>query len=280
MPDCIHSHPPDDPRSTLELINVALTETDFESAWNAVVALHWRGTREVVDEASSLCRSHCARERELGADILGQLGVCTPTFPAERFAILSGMLSRKVNADVLESIFIAFSFLHEPAAVPVITPFRRHADPDVRVAVANALSGHEDRRAIRSLIELSDDDHAEVRNWATFGLGTQIDVDTPEIREALVQRLDDCDDETFGEAQVGLARRGDRRVIPSLLTSLESDVVDRFALEAAELIAAPELSASLNRLHGRLTHNHDLLDRAIAACQETIPRTEPGFLKS
>jgi len=265
--------PQADLRSTVELINFALTESDRELAWDAVRALHWLGTREVLEEARSLCRSQCPRERELGADILGQLGVWPRTFPEEGVAILSGMLSSEVDAVVLESIFIAFSFLHEPAAVPVIVPFCRHAGLDVRVAVAKALSGHDDPRAIRSLVELSGDDDAEVRNWATFGLGTQTELNTHEIREALVQRLDDCDDETFGEALVGLARRGDRRVIPSLITALGNDNVDHFALEAAELIAAPELSEPLNRLKCVQTDNLDLLDRASAACSETIART-------
>ncbi len=73
---------------------------------------------------------------------------------------------------------------------------------------------------MHALIELSADSDFDVRNWATFGLGTLIDLDTPEIREALRQRLDEEDDELRGEAFVGLAKRGDTACIAPLLREL------------------------------------------------------------
>ena len=38
-----------DPRSTEDLIHLALTETDEDAAWDAITALHFRGNREVLD---------------------------------------------------------------------------------------------------------------------------------------------------------------------------------------------------------------------------------------
>ena len=64
-----------DPRSTDELIRIALSEEDINEAWNEVVVLHFRGNREVFEKAKNLCESNCPQERELGANILGQLGV-------------------------------------------------------------------------------------------------------------------------------------------------------------------------------------------------------------
>lgn len=72
--------PSNDPRSVDDLVNCALNESDDEAAWDAVCALHWKGNREVLRSAETLCSSPCVQERRLGADILGQLGVPDRTF--------------------------------------------------------------------------------------------------------------------------------------------------------------------------------------------------------
>lgn len=92
---------------------------------------------------------------------------------------------------------------------------------------------------INKLIQLSRDTDREVRNWATFGLGSQVDTDIPAIREALFARREEKDDEIRAEALVGLARRGDIRVAAALLNELnthEPDVLRDWTLiaEAAE----------------------------------------------
>jgi HEAT repeat protein len=85
--------------------------------------------------------------------------------------------------------------------------------------------GHDEPLAIQSLIELTKDEDARVRDWATFALGQQVDADTPSLRDALIERLTDSDDDARGEALIGLARRGDRRLIPALIDELESESV-------------------------------------------------------
>lgn len=54
------SHSSDDPRSVEELVNVALGEADEDVAWKAVCALHWRGSRSVLQDAQNLCRQPCS----------------------------------------------------------------------------------------------------------------------------------------------------------------------------------------------------------------------------
>ena len=73
----------DDPRTVEELVSLALIEQDENAAWDVVSILHLRGTHEVFDAARSLCRSRCAAEQTLGANILGQLGVPDRSFPDE-----------------------------------------------------------------------------------------------------------------------------------------------------------------------------------------------------
>lgn len=75
--------------------------------------------------------------------------------------------------------------------------------------------------AIQSLVELSADPDRDVRNWATFGLGL-VNADSGTIRDELMARVCELDDEISGEAIVGLAKRGDIRVVQPLLDSIQS----------------------------------------------------------
>jgi len=229
-----------DPRSIDELVRTALTEPHEELAWNAVGALQFRGTKEVLEKAEVLCRSDCAAERRLGADIIGQLGVPERTYPRECVSLLLGMLDHETDADVLQAIFVAFSHLGEADAIEPALRYRGHPGPEVRHAAVLALTGYEDQRAVDALIELSHDQEAHVRDWATFALGQQIALDTPAIREALADRLTDSDYETRCEGIMGLALRGDRRVIPIISKELASDSVGCLVFEAAAAIPDPQ----------------------------------------
>ena len=255
-----------DPRTTDELVNFVLCQMDEDSEWNAIGSLHWRGTAEVLRRAELLTQSSCSRERRLGADILGQLGVPDRSFPAECTEILCGMLCVGEEPEVLRSVLVALSFQNCPAAIPLITTFSDHSDARVRHAVVLALANEECSLTIIHLIRLSSDSDDNVRDWATFALGTLFEADTPEIRDALFQRIADTDDDTRGEALVGLARRKDSRVIDALRTELASDCVGSLAIEAAELIASSELCPQLVKLQLWWDVDPCLLDRAIMAC--------------
>ena len=242
--------PKDDPRSVDELISVALSEQDEDVFWDTVRALQWRGSQEVLDRASQLCRSFCVVERRTGADIMGQLGVPDRTFPKHCLQVLLGMLESEQDHGVLQSILIALSHLRLSEVIEPVLRFRDHVDPEVRHGVVLALMGHEDVQAIEALIEFTRDPETHVRDWATFALGTQVEVDTPDLRDALMERLADDDDGTRCEALVGLARRGDRRVLTVLQRALSSESVCRGEVEAAALIGDPLLLKELVALRG------------------------------
>lgn len=235
----------EDPRSTDELIRIALTEEDEDAAWDPVIVLHFRADAEVLEKARELCVSSNAKERKLGADILGQLGVPERAFPEDCFQILAQTLAHESDPIVLEAIAIAYGHLNDVRAVKLLVPLKKHPDADVRFAVVKGISCHDDELAIHTLIELSRDEDTDVRNWATFGLGSMIDTDTPEIREALLARITDSDDETRGEALVGLARRKDTRLLDPLIDELTSESVGLLALEAAEDLGDPRLGPAL-----------------------------------
>ena len=77
------------------------------------------------------------------------------------------------------------------------------------------------------------DQDSDVRDWATFGLGTQSEADSAIIRDGLFERLQDTDYDTRAEAAVGLARRKDIRVLPVVIEELEADEYGTLFEEAA-----------------------------------------------
>jgi HEAT repeat protein len=266
MKDLNYADPRNDPRLVGELIIAALTKSDEELAWNAIRAIQSRGTREVLTQAASLCRSSCEQERILGADILGQGGPVKPSFPRECAGLLVEMLRKTQPPPVLAAIFNALGHLHAPEAIWAASRFRQHPDAAVRHAVVLALNGHDHPTAVRWLIELTRDSDSHVRDWATFALGSQTDLDSAELRDALADRLDDPDDDTRAEALMGLARRRDRRVIAALAKELSGDCVGTLAVEAAEEIGAPELYVPLVELRTWWDVAPELLDHAVRAC--------------
>lgn len=261
----MHDDTEHDPRAVDELINVALSEPDENLRWNAISALHWRGSMEVLQRAASLCESTCSFERVIGTEILGQLGVPERSFPAECGEILCRMLRTETDTNVLQSVLSALSHLRYPAAILLAARFATHLDPAIRYGVVFALTGYESQLAVAWLIRLSADPDDDVRDWATFALGTQIDLDTPKLRDALAARLEDSDDDTRAEAMVGLARRKDRRVVAPLQNELQKELVGSLVIEAAELIAAPELLPYLIAMRPDRFTDCDL-EEAIAAC--------------
>lgn len=73
----------------------------------------------------------------------------------------------------------------------------------------------------------------DVRDWATFGLGSLSTVDAPEIRDAFAGRLNDTSADLVEEALARLAQRRDQRALPLLLERLRQPDVDDFTLESA-----------------------------------------------
>jgi len=241
-----------DPRSTDELLGLALTkdaDRDNDDYWHPIAALQYR-LPQIIERIQTLSNSSDDKSRDTAATILGQGWVGTKVATDVCAEVLLQMLAQEQSASVLTSIIFALGHLHDPRAVEPLVSLQLHSEARVRYAVVSSLGGCEEKQAIAALIERSADDDQDVRNWATFGLGSQIDTDTPAIREALIARLKEEDDEIRGEALLGLARRGDIRVVAALLKELEThkdDVLRDWILitEAAdEIVTHANASAS------------------------------------
>lgn len=144
---------------------------------------------------------------------------------------------------------------------------------DVRDGVAFALLGRDDDESLRALARLSGDTDQDVRNWATFGLGSQNERDEPWIRNALYARLDDPFIDAAVEGALGLVARGDVRALPTVRRWLEEGGAYTGMLEVAELYAEPSLLPPLYELAEQVTPEDDpwwvrRLRQAITACEQ------------
>jgi HEAT repeat protein len=228
----------------LEQIDEVFAETltgdyDDESPWDAVRTLHGIGSREVFDRAAGWCSSDDPLKRARGADVLAQLGrtVDHPSnnFPEECFSVVATLAQREKESLPLLSAVHALGHIGNPLAVPLVVEHRLHPSADVRFAIACALGNFaNDSRAVDALLALTQDADDDVRNWATFGLGVQGELDSQEIRDALYQRLTDPYRDVREEAMAGLANRKDQRALPALISALSQPEISHCVKEVAE----------------------------------------------
>ncbi len=262
-------------KSTGELIQLALTASDEEDSlgWDAIWTLRYRATREVFEAAKTLSENHAPTKRVVGVDILAQLGLPSRIYLDETLDIFFNLIDTEQDNRVLSSVGVGLGHISpEPRKVKPLLKLKNHPDPEVRFGVTRGLCSEEDPLAIQALIELSSDEDPDVRDWAAFALGTQIDVDTPQIREALFNRVCDLNDERYapGEGLVGLARRHDERAFELTLKRLEAGSTGTLIFEAAETLADPRLYPMLVKLRDDPrfdNYERGLLEDAIAACK-------------
>jgi HEAT repeat protein len=152
--------------------------------------LHFRSGRDVFDAAAELCSSQDEISRAVGADVLAQLGVRGEfPFADESKGRLVALLT-DTDPRVTASALYALGHLErgEPSQLARLAT---DASEDVRFALACALGGRTDAISRATLIQLSGDEDADTRNWATFALGFLSEEDSAGIRDALVARLTD-----------------------------------------------------------------------------------------
>jgi HEAT repeat protein len=258
---------------------------DSSERWSFVEELHKRGDSATFRAASAFVASSDPVRRGLGVDVLAQLGaypnvpVQDRPFSAQTVRLLLDHLPEERDPEVLASVAFAFGHLGSTSA---LHDLRNHSDEGVRHAVVFGLLGVDEDVAVQTLIELSADESAQVRDWATFALGVESKRDDPDVRKALFARLTDPDDDTREEAIRGLATRGDQRAIPQLLRELSTggSPDDPYRIEEALLALASSTGDAQLCKHVRAIHADwqrdtpdkplpDDLQSAIRACLHT-----------
>lgn len=267
--------------STDRLLRHALRHWHADDGWRAVQELQLRGSPTLLATITAMSTSPRSRRRAVGLSIAGQLmhhpgGECAMYAEEATQQLLLNGLSDP-HHDVVRAAVSGLGHRPHAASVQALLRLSMSGDSQMRWQVAVALGSYEESEAIDGLIRLSSDPSNEVRDWATFGLGTLRDDDTPEIRAALRRNLSDSDQDVRGEALVGLARRGDDGIVETLITLLTPEC-HVYELDAAEALADARLVAPLQALSkaaGTSSGNaywQARLDEALEACSgQAVP---------
>jgi HEAT repeat protein len=248
-----------DPRPTEEIVSAMLSgparDSDTyedDSYWsNRSVVVH-RVTPETLAIAVRLCESPCEIEQRAGCDILALLGAPDKPFRRESVGPVLSVLRRAADVETFHSAVCALGNIGDLSAVPEILPYASHLDPFIRESVAKAIpSMKASPLVVPALIALSRDAVVRVRDWAVFGLMNWIEDDTPEIRQALSDRLDDLDATVRGQALLGLARRRVPGTLDVIAREFERPEIHPDAVEAVADLGDPRGMELLQRLRAR-----------------------------
>ncbi|WP_224276063.1 HEAT repeat domain-containing protein [Streptomyces sp. LS1784] len=237
---------------------------------------YWALVREAAEGESGETALRCGLglldsadvlERQVGCDLVGNAAGAHESLRSEAATALMALAEAETEVRVLRSLVVGLGWAQDPRAVPVLVRLSEHEDADLRLQVASAIgsasSGLPDGPDVRALIRLTEDQDPEVRNWAAFTLGVQLDQDTTAIRDALWKCTTDEYGEVREEGARGLARRHDLRAVPLIAQLLGSDDWSHLlTLDAAAILGVPELLPALDACEFDACET----DRAIAAC--------------
>lgn len=238
--------------TVVELVGQARVAFGAED-WSEYEALMWRAAGDGAGALAAglgMIRSGDPVEREMGCDLLGHASDQNEACRVETVGVLVALAEGEREAGVLSALARAIERTYDPRALPVLLVLAEHSDAEVRRQVACSFPGiltdSPDGPDVHALIALTRDQDPEVRNWATFTLGSQAEADSPAIRDAFWGRTTDENADAREEAIHGLARRRDLRAVPLLIELLGNpEGAHVLTFRAAEAMGAPELLPAL-----------------------------------
>lgn len=198
-----------------KLFSRLLNNKSDRTYWESINVLRKRPTKEIFEKCIELTKSRSPKQREIGIDILAQLGHPPRPFYKESNNLFFELIESEKEPKVIMSILFAIGHNQEKLTkiqIDKLCEFKNTENSLIKEGLVSALNGIDKSKAIETLIYLSNDKLNYIRNWATFGIGTQIDRNNKKITEALWNRINDKHQETKLEAIVGLAKRKDIRV--------------------------------------------------------------------
>ena len=260
-----------DPRPTGEIIAAMLASPardsdtfEDDSYWVNRGVLSHRATQDTFAKAVQLCASACEVEQRVGCDILAVLGAPDLPFRRESVGPVLAVLNGATDPETIGCAISALGHLGVPSVAPEVLRYCDHPEDSMRLVATMALPGLRGAAGVvPALIRLSRDRDEDVRDWATLGLMNWIDEDTPEIRQAFLDRLDDPNAAVRGQALLGLSRRRVPGTLEALDREFVRDAVYEDAIEAAAELGDPRGVELLERLRERFP-DWDAIPHALA----------------
>lgn len=177
-----------------KLLSRLINNKTDKSRWNNISVLRKRPSKELFAKCVELIKSNNPKIRKIGIDILAQLGLPPRPFLNETLKIYFELLDTENAPDVLMSLLYSIGHNNDKLdneQIEKICSFINTKNSLINEGLVFALLGIDNLNAIETLIKLSSDKLSHIRNWATFGLGTQIERNNKTIREALWERVND-----------------------------------------------------------------------------------------
>lgn len=211
---------------TKDLFEKAYKAKTEKNYWNQVTQLRSFVNKEMVSECFMLIDSDDLKSKQIGIDVLCQLGRNRKNFIKELLEKLFYIFETTSDEKLICTSLFAIAHNNEylkDKDIKTLEKFNHSTSKDIRYALVHSLLGIKNKTATEILIKLAKDKSPKVRDWATFGLGTQIKTDNEEIRNALYKNCFSKDNQTRQEAIKGLANRKDERVKDIILKELYSE---------------------------------------------------------
>ena len=121
-------------------VEAALETYDGDCRWELIGGIVGECPDDVLQECLALLGHDYARERSLGADIIGRLVGVDPGARGAALTALSTALASETEPCATASMVAALGHVGSPEALDAIVGLAGHSDPGVRLAVAFAIA--------------------------------------------------------------------------------------------------------------------------------------------
>jgi HEAT repeat protein len=254
------------------LINKNLEEDDY---WENIRELRTRPSNNVYEKSYELATSKNLNHKSVGILILAQLGFNPRFNESKTISLFFNLLDSNQENEILENILYSIGHNNSNLTqeqINILSKFYNHEVIKVREALVSTLLAV--NNPIEVLIHLSQDSEDQIRDWATFGIGSQLDNTSPEILEALWKRTKDSNDEVRAEAIVGLVNRKVPEVKKIILNILMSGNFGTLEMETIQDLEDKDYLPLLKMNFEKYKEDKGISEDWLSALQSTIQDLE------